>query len=109
MRDVERDQIRQGMHRRVAETGEILRNLHLELVEQYREFIVVELEILPGRIAGISRHKLGSEALHRVQTLSRHFDQIVFTAVRKTEVAAVDANARALQRSKVPELTVMSL
>ncbi len=108
MRDVERDQIRQRMHRRVAEAGEILRNLYLELVEQHREFIVVKLGMLLEWIAGISRHKLGSETLHGVQPFSRHFDQIVFTAVGKREVAAVDADARALQRSKVQELRVIA-
>ena len=80
MRDVERDQIRQCVHGGVAKTGEILRDLDLELVEQDRELIVIELEVLFEWIAGIGRHKRGPKAPHRIQALFRHFHEVIFPA-----------------------------
>ena len=97
MRDIERDQIRQCTHGRIAKTGEILRDLDLELAEQDREFIIVELGVLFEWIAGVGWHKRGPKALHRIQALFRHFHEVVFATKGMRKVAAIHSNPRATQ------------
>jgi hypothetical protein len=52
----------------------------------------MELEVQFEWIAGISRHKLGSEALHRSQIFLRHFDEVVFATKGMRKVAAIHSD-----------------
>jgi hypothetical protein len=68
----------------------------------------MELEVQFEWIAGISRHKLGSEALHRSQIFLRHFDEVMFATKGMRKVAAIHSDPRAAQRAKLQELRVIA-
>src|SRR2546421_9607219 len=79
----------------MAQAGEVLRDLRLELDEQNEE-LGVEVR---QRVAGVGIDERGTEARHCVETFLRDRDQIVLAAVVGCEVAAVDADPRSRKRT----------